>query len=201
MEDVAAGSGRGCPEDYRPHRRSRTLWQKASIRERTFDGGRREYRRLHPHSTPKEIESYAIASDIYAGGCTAIAFTLSRWLPISTDSQHLAIRTPKWRIIPSTSSTNPTRLVPHNPPGFTFHALSLFRSPSSITNTRTVNLPTELSTLGYQDHPFSTHPYHVQGFPNTPARRTHLSYTEFPPFHHSRPGFSCLQGLAEYHRF
>jgi hypothetical protein len=59
----------------------------------------------------------------------------------------------------------------------------------------------ELSALGYQDHPFGTHPYHVQGFPDASARKTHLSYTELPSFHYSRSGLVRLQSLAEYHRF
>ena len=175
MEDAAAGSRRGYPEDYRSRRRGRTLWQKASVRQRTFDGGCREHRRLHPHPSSKEVESHSIASDIYAAGCTAIAIAISGRLPIPTDSQHLAIRAPKWRIIPSTSSTSPTRLGSHNSSRFTNHALSLFRPPSSTTNARTVNLPPELPALSYQGHPFSSHPYNVQGFPYAATPRAHLS--------------------------
>jgi len=127
--------GGGCCvriETRMPQRLLVLLTQKTSVRERTLDGGRREYHRLHSHPSPEEVESHAIASDIYAAGCTAISFAISRRFSIATDSQHLAIRTPKWRIIPSTSSPNPARPGAHNPHRFTLHTLSLLRSSPQL---------------------------------------------------------------------
>lgn len=201
MEDAAQRSRRGRPEDYRPCRRGGALWQEASIRKRAVDGGRREHCRLHPHSSPQKIESHTVAPDIYAGCCPTIALTISRWLSTHTNSQHLAVRTPKRRIVPSTSSANPTRFVAYNPSGFTLHALPLLRSPPSTTNPRSVNLSTKLPTLSYQGNPFRTHPYHVQGFPDATARGAHFSYPELPSIHHSSSGLPRLQGLEKHHRF
>jgi F-box and WD-40 domain protein CDC4 len=189
------------PKDHRSRRRGRTLWQKASIRERAFDGRCREHCRLYPHPSPQEVKATPLPpismppaappSPLPSPGGSPSPQTLNIWP--SAPPSGASSPQPQLPIQPDLSLTTLLAL-----PSMLSHFLG---SPPSAANARTVDILTELSALGYQDYPFGTHPYHVQGFPDATTRRTHLSYTKFPSFHHSRSGLARLQGLAEYHRF